>query len=197
MSRRTKRLALHLLKFAGVFTVSRRLTGGGLRILGDHWVAADDEHHFQGMLFISRNTFEDRIDWLCRRGYPVLGLEQALEKLQTGALPDGATVLTFDDGWHGTYESALRRFGLDRDPMHLCYPSGEYSPAIWDAMHEAGIVSATTCESGFNYPSTHRFALRRFLDADYYSTIEFEAEMCGFLELMRRLRNRLKSGSHV
>jgi len=75
---------------------------------------------------------------------------------------------------------------------HLCYPSGEWSEKHLHLLPHAGIVSATTCDPGFNYHFTPRLALRRFLDAEHISDIEFEAELCGLLELLRRIRSAAK-----
>jgi len=72
--------------------------------------------------------------------------------------------------------------------QHLCYPSGKFHPSQFPLLKKLGIESATTCLSGFNYPSTERFALRRFLDGENIAQLEFEAELSGFLELMRKLR---------
>ncbi|MGH7277227.1 MAG: polysaccharide deacetylase family protein, partial [Candidatus Rokuibacteriota bacterium] len=73
--------------------------------------------------------------------------------------------------------------------VHFCYPSGLRSPAHEPALRGAGIRSATTCEPGLNYPATPRLALRRFLDGEHISQIEFEAEAFGFAELLRRGRD--------
>jgi len=53
-----------------------------------------------------------------------------------------------------------------------------------------GIKSAVTCTSGVNDENTHPYKLKRFLDGENISQIEFEAEMCGFLEICRRLLKR-------
>ena len=53
-----------------------------------------------------------------------------------------------------------------------------------------GVKSATTIEPGLNYPDTPRFALRRLMDGHPVSDIEFEAEMTGFMEIVRALRER-------
>jgi peptidoglycan/xylan/chitin deacetylase (PgdA/CDA1 family) len=74
---------------------------------------------------------------------------------------------------------------------HFCYPSGEFHPSQFPWLKKLGIESATTCLSGFNYPNTERFALRRFLDGEHITQVEFEAELSGFLELMRKLRRAL------
>lgn len=72
--------------------------------------------------------------------------------------------------------------------QHLCYPSGKFHPSQFPLLQKLGVKSATTCLSGFNYPDTDQFALRRFLDGENITQLEFEAELSGFLELMRRFR---------
>lgn len=74
---------------------------------------------------------------------------------------------------------------------HFCYPSGEWSPAAWPLLNETDIESATTCEAGLNYFDTPVLGLKRFLDGEHVRAIEFEAELYGFLEVMRRLRSIL------
>jgi hypothetical protein len=41
-----------------------------------------------------------------------------------------------------------------------------------------------------NFADTPRFALRRMVDGDRVSDIEFAAEMTGFMEIIRWLRQR-------
>ena len=76
--------------------------------------------------------------------------------------------------------------------QHLCYPSGVWSERHWLWLKEMGVVSATTCKPGFNYQSTPWLALSRFLDGDNIAQIEFQAEMTGYLELLRRARLLLR-----
>ncbi len=71
---------------------------------------------------------------------------------------------------------------------HFCYPSGYWSARHWPWLSSAGFKTATTCEPGFNYPETPPLALRRFLDGEHISDLEFEAEMCGYKEILRRGR---------
>jgi peptidoglycan/xylan/chitin deacetylase (PgdA/CDA1 family) len=75
---------------------------------------------------------------------------------------------------------------------HLCYPSGVYHPRTWPWLEGLGIVSAATCMPGLNYEDTPRYELRRFLDGANISQIEFEAELSGVLELLRRARSLLR-----
>jgi peptidoglycan/xylan/chitin deacetylase (PgdA/CDA1 family) len=75
-----------------------------------------------------------------------------------------------------------------RRARHFCYPSGIFASSQWTWLQELGIESATTCLSGLNTARTPRYALRRFLDSEDISFIEFEAELAGFSEFLRRVR---------
>lgn len=75
---------------------------------------------------------------------------------------------------------------------HFCYPSGVWSARHWPWLLAAGFKTATTCEPGFNYPDTPALALRRFLDGEHIAEVEFEAELCGYAELLRRGRAGLR-----
>ena len=73
--------------------------------------------------------------------------------------------------------------------QHFCYPSGFWSAEQWPWLQEAGVRTATTCIAGLNDRDTPRHGLRRFLDGEYVRDIEFEAELCGVTELLRRGRS--------
>jgi peptidoglycan/xylan/chitin deacetylase (PgdA/CDA1 family) len=77
---------------------------------------------------------------------------------------------------------------LGRRLEHFCYPSGEWHEEHWPWLAAAGMRTATTCEQGLNYPNTPRLALRRFLDGEHITDVEFEAEITGYAELLRRAR---------
>jgi peptidoglycan/xylan/chitin deacetylase (PgdA/CDA1 family) len=81
---------------------------------------------------------------------------------------------------------------VGRELRHLCYPSGIWSKEQWPWLIELGIESATTCVSGLNHSETPRLGLRRFLDGENVSAIEFEAEIYGLTELLRGCRASLK-----
>ena len=76
----------------------------------------------------------------------------------------------------------------DRPRRHFCYPSGEYERHQLSWLPQLGIVSATTVKPGFTRQGASPYELRRFLDSERISQLEFEAEMCGFFELIRRCR---------
>jgi peptidoglycan/xylan/chitin deacetylase (PgdA/CDA1 family) len=331
-------MILRIARLGGLFALARRLTARDLRILCYHGAALRDEHRFSPGLFMSKKTFAARIALLARHGYPVITLNAALSALPTGDWPKGATVITIDDGWYGTYRdmapvlrergfpatlyvasyylekqtqvfnvaanyalwraggrcldlaevaevlngrydlsdpgqraTAIRRLndyadelgcaearqalfrrlcavaGIDSGEIeryrlcafmclaeagelqesgidvqlhshrhrfparsieaaraeiddnrralapvggmalrHFCYPSGEYQPHQLAWLPHLGIASATTIQAGFTRAGDSPYELRRFLDSERVSQIEFEAEISGFLELVRR-----------
>jgi len=337
-ARRSLRLVvLRTAKIFGFFALARYLTRGKLRILAYHGGALRDEHEFRPGLFMTSGTFEQRMRFLVAHGYPVLTLDEALRLQSSGTLPPGATVITIDDGWYGTYRlmvpvlkalglpatlyvatyylekqtqvfnvaaayvlwSARRRIvelagvvpglagprslatasqrdevlgaieayagtlpsaptrqqllrdlckavGVDGQALetgrkfafmsaeearqlpgmgvdlqlhthrhrfpdtnfadaeheirdnravlgaltsgtlrHFCYPSGHYSAHQLPWLSLLGIASAVTTDPGLNGPDTPKGELRRILDSESMTLIEFEAEVCGFRELFR------------
>jgi hypothetical protein len=77
-------------------------------------------------------------------------------------------------------------------PAHYCYPSGSFDEHGPDVMRAAGVKTATTCLPGLvdTRDPDARYYLPRFLDGGDVSMIEFEAEMSGVLELLRRFARR-------
>lgn len=75
--------------------------------------------------------------------------------------------------------------------QHLCYPSGVWTKQHWPWLEELEIITATTCDPGLNSPETPRLGLRRFLDGENVSQIEFEAEVSGFADFIRSVRSLL------
>jgi hypothetical protein len=75
---------------------------------------------------------------------------------------------------------------------HLCYPSGVYMGEVFPTLNKLAIKTAVTCEPGFATKKTNLLSLPRFLDGENISSIEFEAEMCGVLEISRKIRRALK-----
>jgi len=80
---------------------------------------------------------------------------------------------------------------LDKQPTHLCYPSGIWSENHWKVLVSLGIVSATTCECGFVDRNTPPLAWPRFLDAQDIPQVVFESEVTGFKSIFRELRKRV------
>jgi peptidoglycan/xylan/chitin deacetylase (PgdA/CDA1 family) len=78
-------------------------------------------------------------------------------------------------------------------PVHYCYPSGSFDGPASDVMAKLEIESATTCVPGLISTSEHtrRYYLPRFLDGEDVDPLEFEAEVSGFSELIRRMLRKL------
>jgi peptidoglycan/xylan/chitin deacetylase (PgdA/CDA1 family) len=66
-----------------------------------------------------------------------------------------------------------------KNPTHFCYPSGVYDLKFLPWLREAGVISATTCESGFASRGANALLLPRFLDNATLSPIEFESWLTG------------------
>lgn len=77
---------------------------------------------------------------------------------------------------------------------HFCYPSGEYSPKQFAHLDAAGIATATTTDIGLVPRDAHPLTLPRILDGENVTPLEFEAELSGFLSLMRRGRRLAGKG---
>ncbi len=75
-----------------------------------------------------------------------------------------------------------------KNPTHFCYPSGVYDLKFLPWLREAGVVSATTCESGFASRSSNELLLPRFLDNATLSSIEFESWLTGISAALPRRR---------
>ena len=102
-----KRFALQLFRALGAFALARRLTRRGLRIVCYHGIALVDEARFQHHLFIQPEQLERRLEYLRRNDFPVLPLDEAMQRLERGDLPAGSTVITFDDGFYSVLAAGL------------------------------------------------------------------------------------------
>jgi peptidoglycan/xylan/chitin deacetylase (PgdA/CDA1 family) len=83
-----------------------------------------------------------------------------------------------------------------KNATHFCYPSGVYDMRFLPWLREAGIVSATTCESGFASRGSNDLLLARFLDNATLSPIEFESWLTGVSAALpqRRIGTRAYAG---
>ena len=107
MIRSMKRLFCRVSKAIGLFYLSRRLTRNGLRILCYHGFTLSDESEFRPGLFLKPEEFERRMQFLGENNFPIISLDEAIERLEHNTLPPCATVITFDDGYYSVYKIAL------------------------------------------------------------------------------------------
>lgn len=78
---------------------------------------------------------------------------------------------------------------VGRRLRHFCYPSGIWTENQWPWLSEMEIRSSVTTDLGINYHGTPRYALKRFGDDELLSTIEFEAEICGYAYWIRKIKS--------
>jgi peptidoglycan/xylan/chitin deacetylase (PgdA/CDA1 family) len=80
-----------------------------------------------------------------------------------------------------------------RCASHFCYPTGRYDFSFLPWLKDLGVISATTCESGFVSRSSHQLLLPRFLDSQSLSSIEFESWLAGVSLALPRRRAGLRT----
>ena len=83
----------------GVFWVFRLFFRNKLLILCYHGISIQDEHKWWPGVFMTESRFRNRLQLLQSRRYNVLGLSEALDRLNNGTLPPKSVVITADDGY--------------------------------------------------------------------------------------------------
>lgn len=119
LKRTLKISVLYTCRALGLFALSRRLSGGQLQILCYHGFEIDDESRFRPRMFMSDGVFRRRLRILERRGFSVLPLGEALERLYARTLPRSAVSITIDDGFHSVFKIALPALESFRYPATL------------------------------------------------------------------------------
>lgn len=120
-----KTSTLSFLKAIGGFSLARKLTANGLQILCFHGISLKDEHTVFPQLFITKEQFQQRLQWLQQHSFNVLSLSEALERLQNGTLLKNSVVITFDDGWYGLQPYAIPLL------KSSCFPATLYSTTYY------------------------------------------------------------------
>lgn len=138
MLKKFKQAALQSLKTSGVSTLvhNSRWRKQRLLILAYHGISLDDEHNWNGSLFISADTFRSRLQQLKSSRCAVLPLDQAIERLYAADLPDRAVAITFDDGTSDFSRKAfplLKEFDLPAT-LYLTTFYSQYQRPVFDVM---------------------------------------------------------------
>jgi peptidoglycan/xylan/chitin deacetylase (PgdA/CDA1 family) len=107
-----------------------------LLILCYHGVSLQDEHEWNGDLFVTPAFLRRRFEILRDLRYAVLPLGEAVRSLRGGTLPPRSVVLTFDDGFYDFFAAAvplLEEFG---------YPATNYVSSYY-CIHQHPIPTVT------------------------------------------------------
>jgi len=90
---------------------------------------------------------------------------------------------------------ALKTSGAAADPLHFCYPSGVYESEFIPWLREAGVHTATTCDTGLARAGDEPLLLPRLVDFSQLLPIEFEAWAAGAPALLpRKTRHGIRIG---
>ena len=73
---------------------------------------------------------------------------------------------------------------IGTEPVHFCYPSGQYRPAFLAWLRKEQVVSATTCDAGLAERQSNSLLLPRFIDHQQRTEIEFESWLTGVGDLL-------------
>jgi peptidoglycan/xylan/chitin deacetylase (PgdA/CDA1 family) len=92
-------------KYIGLFAASRWMLRNKVRVLCYHGFTTIDEHLNVPGLFIEPDVFAERMSYLKRKGYKVIGLDEAYQSVSRGEKQKDRVVITIDDG----YVSVLRK----------------------------------------------------------------------------------------
>lgn len=135
MLKRIKQHTLKTWKRAGVFALvaNSRWRKRRLLILAYHGISLEDEHEWDGALFMSPESLAARFNTIKKGGYAVLPLDEAVRALYAGSLPDKAVAITFDDGNYDFYKQALplvEQFGFPVTVYLTTYYSGYNKPVF-------------------------------------------------------------------
>ena len=88
--------------------------------------------------------------------------------------------------------TCLRRMS-QKDALHFCYPSGFYGQQFLPWLKAEGVISATTCDTGFATSRTNALLLPRVVDTSSRSELDFESWLTGagdFLAIRRAARQK-------
>ncbi len=109
MLRHIRRKVFAVLERNGILgaVAASRWRNRRLLILCYHGIALADEHQWNSQLYVSVDTFRERLEILRRGGYTVLPLDEALARLAAGNLPPRSVAITIDDGAHDFHEQAV------------------------------------------------------------------------------------------
>lgn len=80
--------------------------------------------------------------------------------------------------------------------VHFAYPSGRYDARCGEILGRLGVETATTCDQALAAPGANLHYLPRLLDGEQVDEVEFEAELSGFADFVRRAGRAVRRLRH-
>jgi peptidoglycan/xylan/chitin deacetylase (PgdA/CDA1 family) len=158
MKSKVKFAFLWICRSFGLFQLAAWCNRKKLCILCYHGLAIGGESTFRPKLFMEPPTFTGRLNYIHASRRRVLPLKQALELLAAGTLPRKALVITIDDGFCSTYQTAaplLKAHDFPATVYVTSYYAQKGTPiyrlfvqyAFWKTKHESFCESTVTGET--------------------------------------------------
>lgn len=123
--RAVKRLALQGIERTGGYhaVANSRWRRERLLILCYHGVAYEDEHLWDGSLYVPPGFLDERLRILHEMQCSILPLDEAVERLYAGTLPERSVAITFDDGYDDFDGVAFPILHRHRVPVTVYLPT--------------------------------------------------------------------------
>jgi peptidoglycan/xylan/chitin deacetylase (PgdA/CDA1 family) len=181
---------------------TRETTSAELRAFAhEQRLSADQKEALVRLLATQLNVDYDAL--LERRALHILSPDEVRELASSGVdvqlhthrhrTPRDRNLFTreIEDNRKSIYEMTGKR------ASHFCYPSGVYDSDFLPWLKEAGVISATTCNTGLAMPECNPLLLPRMLDVSSLSAVEFEGWLTGVSAALPRRRERKESAARV
>lgn len=138
ISKKMERTFFYIARALGAFRLSRYLTRHQLRILAYHGFSIGDEYRCMPAMFMRGETFKRRMATLARMGFPVVSLDEAVDKLRANKIKNAETVITLDDGWASNLSIAYPILKAHQFPAtiyvtteHLANSTEVFNVVLW------------------------------------------------------------------
>ena len=166
--------------FCLVFTLALSFSARALVILQYHHVADNTPK----ATTISPELFEAHLDFIEKNNFKVVPITELRDYLKKGStVPDGAVMITFDDGYRSIYSEAFPRLKNRKWPFTVfinSQPHDEKNPLYiqWDQLREMAQHGATIA----NHSDSHPHMIRRGSEESHKAWQQWREQQIDFAE---------------